>query len=124
MKKLLLLIILLAGTGTLASAQVNSPVLNGDTVTYAGHRLYTNLRVTLLYGSKPDKSFAFAYSMIVDNQLAASHCNQTVLIKEFRKIDGKYYASGQLEKVTGLLNSKTCLIDIQAAIDWKEIQVE
>ena len=124
MKKLLLILILSTGISTLASAQANSPVLKGDTVTYLGHRLYTNHRITLLYGSKPSRDFAFAYGSVLNSQLSASYCNQTVLIKEFKIIDGKYYASGQLEKVTGLLNSKTCLIDIQAAIDWKEMQVE
>ena len=126
MKKLILSLILMAGLGTLASAQTTSPVLseNKNEVTYQGHKIYVNREIKLLYGAKPDKGFVFAYSNLINNQLAAGYSNEVVVIKEIKEMDGKYYASGTFKTVTGFLNSKTCLIDIQGAIDWKEIQVE
>jgi hypothetical protein len=126
MKKLILLLILIAGINTLASAQTAAPVFNADkdAVTYLGHKIYINMQVKLLYGAKPDKGFVFAYSNLINNQLSAGYANEVVVIKELKEMNGKCYASGTFKTVTGLLNSKTCLIDIQGAIDWKEIQVE
>jgi len=126
MKKLILSLILIAGMSTLVIAQTSSPVLNRnkDTVTYLGHKIYINMEIKLLYGSKPDKGFVFAYSNLVNNQLSAGYSNEVVIIKELKEMDGKCYASGTFKTVTGFLNSKNCLIDIQGAIDWKEIQIE
>lgn len=122
MKKLILSLILIAGMSTLVSAQTASPVFNAnkDAVTYEGHKIY----VKLLYGAKPDKGFVFAYSNLINNQLSAGYANEVVVIKELKEMNGKCYASGTFKTVTGLLNSKNCLIDVQGAIDWKEIQVE
>lgn len=126
MKKLILLFVLIAGINTLTYAQNASPVLsaNKDVVTYLGHKIHINAEVKLLYGAKPDKGFVFAYSNLINNQLSAGYANEIVVIKELKEMNGKCYASGTFKTVTGLLNSKTCLIDIQGAIDWKEIQVE
>ncbi|MEN0053756.1 MAG: hypothetical protein AAGC65_08805 [Mucilaginibacter sp.] len=126
MKKLILLFVLITGISTLTYAQNASPVFNAnkDAVTYLGHKISINSELKLLYGAKPDKGFVFAYSNLINNQLSAGYANEIVVVKELKEMNGKLYASGTFKTVTGILNSKTCLIDIQGAIDWKEIQVE
>jgi hypothetical protein len=124
MKNIIIILILLTTFVSITKAQDSSPILNGDTAIYAGHKFYKNQEVKLLYGAKPNKDFAFVSSEGINNQVLASYCNLVMIVNEIKKQNGKYYVYGNFKAISGFWPNKSCIIDIQAAVDFKEIKVD
>lgn len=119
--KNLLLVALLLFAAVYASAQ--SPIFNKDTVTYNGSKLYPGKYIKLNYGANTNKNFVFVWLKEYERPLLSYFCNQLVVIEKIKKADGKYYATGHMRNVTDYPETEV-RIDIQAAIDSKEISTE
>lgn len=123
MKKYMITMMLLAGCFSIAAAQSATINKFSDTVTYGNYKIYPEKVVQLLYGSNPTKDFAFVFLGTwthPTNTLEASKSKGTVLITKVYKQQGKFYANGKLQNTRGL-EPKKIIIDIEGAIDFKEI---
>ncbi|MEX8546616.1 MAG: hypothetical protein V5804_03360, partial [Mucilaginibacter sp.] len=123
MKKIILLLTLITGTTFTALAQTAK--LEKDTVFYNNSKIYPKKEVQLLYGSNPNKDFAFIF---IGNgwttgiqPLSANQSKGVVSVTKVYKMQGKCYAMGTLQNTIGL-QAKRIIINIEAAIDNKEIR--
>ena len=108
-----------------ASAFGQKATLINDTVTYKNTKLYPAKEVQLQYGSNPDKEFAFVlwghgWSSMT---LGPQHSNVTVIVTEIAQHGGKYYAIGKLKDRAGIRINRI-IIDVEGAIDYKEIKAD
>lgn len=106
MKTLTLIAILFS---SVASAQK----IENDTLYYNDHKFYEGKEIKLGYGSGPKKEFIFVY--ISGTATAEAIYSKTVIkIGKIYKTGGKYFVKGKGDK-------QKFYIDIEGAIDNKEL---
>lgn len=122
LKTLFIAGLMLAGAAT---SKAQSAKLTGDTLTYNNSKYYAGKVVQIWYGSKPDKNFAFIWkgNILTAATLTTADSKHFVIISKFLKSRGKYHAIGQLQDVSGL-EAKRITIDIEGAVDNKELKEE
>jgi hypothetical protein len=112
-------IIVFAGFGVQAQDRA---VVKGDTIYYAGIKFYKGKVITLGYGSKADKGFAFIWQgsgFAVGPNAPASYSKTEAEVNKFQKGAGKNYIKA---KVVGMGSAIT--IDLEGAVDNKEVLIQ
>ena len=122
MKNLIIMMVLFTTTSIFAQ----KPKFDNDTITYSKSKIFVGDTLHLGYGSSNNKDFAFIYigSGFVGLQaLNRSFNKQAVLIDKVYETRGKFYARGiMFETDANLLGSGKLFIDIEGAIDNKEVK--
>lgn len=127
MKQIILFVFLAAAINLTANAQ-RAKFLPGDTVEYLGNKYYAGKEVTLGYGSAADKSFVFIYlgsGLGGYTKVQAGWAKEVIVISKVQQARGKCSAVGTFKenKQVHAMGSKL-LIDIEGAIDNKELQTD
>lgn len=122
MKKIIMLLILFLSLNCFSQ----SAKLIGDTLFYGDHKFAVNDSVHLWYGSGQNKAFAFVFigsGLTGVTPAPAGWSKSYMKIDKVYKTGGKYFVRGKILDNGPMLGNKL-FIDIEGAIDNKEIKVE
>jgi hypothetical protein len=124
MKKLIVALLM---TSPFMGLSQEKAELQGDKIVYQQRTFAVGDTVTLLYGSSNNKGFAFVSlgsGLTGFTPLTANMSKSRIIIRKVQKTQGKVYATGVLadNKYANALGAGKILIDIEGAIDNKELQ--
>lgn len=117
-----LIVVLLSFLFCATKAQ-DKPVLENDTLSYAGKKYWINQEVKIGYGSGSNKDFVFVFigsGLAGVTPLEANWAKSSFKIDKVYKQRGKYFVRGKAVDAGPLLGSKI-FVDLELAIDSKEL---
>lgn len=98
-----------------------------DTAIYLGHRFALNDTITVGYGSKADKGFAFCKmgsDLAGYNDLMKEFSRYDAVIDKIKKVGRIVYIRAKFtEKNLNILGGNKLLVDLEGAIDNKELRL-
>lgn len=117
-----LIVILLSFLFCVAKAQ-DKPLLENDTISYAGKKFYINQEIKLGYGSGQNKEFIFLFygsGLAGVEPLEATFAKRTLKVDKVYKQKGKFFFRAKVVELGATMGGKV-FADIEGAIDNKEL---
>lgn len=119
MKRLLILVLSFIVINSYAQ---DKPVLENDTISYAGKKFWVGQEVTLGYGSGNNKQFVFVFmgsGMTGVDPVEATFAKTTFKVDKVYKQNGKFLIRGRFIDTPGMISKM--FADIERAVDNKEL---
>lgn len=125
MTRYVLLLIICLATAIHCHSQSRAE-LKSDTAYYQGQKIFNGKKLNLSYGSGQNKDFVFVQFLTIGggfNHVAAKWSKYELVVTDLLNQKGKILIKGKFtEKGLGLMGQKL-IIDVEGAIDNKEILI-